>query len=253
MSTQISKSLIALFFLGMFVTGCNTNTKQTADNDIKFDSIRVDRTYHLLNNPDNPNCNLQLNFTYPAKFSDKEILKKIQNDFVLSYFGENYENLSPEEAVAKYTEDYLNNYKELEADFKAELEKKDDLPVGAWFSYFEMSSDEIVYNQNDILSYTVSFENYTGGAHGSHAYNNHVINLKTGNAITEEDIFIENFQDSLAQILIISPNKTRWRIRKIWKTSVSSVSKKFFRTVISWSTRTASRIPLMNMRSPLTW
>ena len=115
MSTQISKSLIALFFLGMFVTGCNTNTKQTADNDIKFDSIRVDRTYHLLNNPDNPNCNLQLNFTYPAKFSDKEILKKIQNDFVLSYFGENYENLSPEEAVAKYTEDYLNNYKELEA------------------------------------------------------------------------------------------------------------------------------------------
>ena len=176
MSTQISKSLIALFFLGMFVTGCNTNTKQTADNDIKFDSIRVDRTYHLLNNPDNPNCNLQLNFTYPAKFSDKEILKKIQNDFVLSYFGENYENLSPEEAVAKYAEDYLNNYKELEADFKAELEKKDDLPVGAWFSYFEMSSDEIVYNQNDILSYTVSFENYTGGAHGSHAYNNHVKN-----------------------------------------------------------------------------
>lgn len=202
MSTQISKSLIALFFLGMFVTGCNTNIKQTADNDIKFDSIRVDKTYHLLDNPDNPNCNLQLSFTYPAKFSDKEILKKVQNDFVLSYFGENYENLPPEEAVAKYTEDYLNNYKELEADFKAELEKKDDLPVGAWFSYFEMSSDEIVYNQNDILSYTVSFENYTGGAHGSHAYNNHVINLKTGNAITEEDIFIENFQDSLAQILI---------------------------------------------------
>ena len=82
------------------------------------------------------------------------------------------------------------------------MEKKDDLPVGAWFSYFEMSSDEIAYNQNNILSYTVSFENYTGGAHGSHAYNNHVINLKTGNAITEEDIFIENFQDSLAQILI---------------------------------------------------
>ena len=46
MSTQISKSLIALFFLGMFVTGCNTNIKQTADNDIKFDSIRVDKTYH---------------------------------------------------------------------------------------------------------------------------------------------------------------------------------------------------------------
>ena len=125
MSTQIGKSLIALFFLAMIITGCNTNKRRTADNDIKFDSIRVDRTYHLLDNPDNPNCNLQLSFTYPAQFSNKEILKKIQNDFVLSYFGENYESLTPEEAAAKYTEDYLNNYKELEADFKADLEKKD--------------------------------------------------------------------------------------------------------------------------------
>lgn len=60
MSTQISKSLIAAFLFRMFVTGCNTNTKQTADNDIKFDSIRVDRTYHLLNNPDNPNWQLAI-------------------------------------------------------------------------------------------------------------------------------------------------------------------------------------------------
>lgn len=202
--TARTKSLMALFFLAMIVivTGCSTNTKQTADNDIKFDSIRVDRTYHLLDNPDNPNCNLQLNFTYPTRFSDNGILKKIQDDFVLSYFGENYENLSPEEAVAKYTEDYLSNYKELETDFKNELKKKDDRPVSAWFSYYEMSCNEITYNRHDILCYTVSFENYTGGAHGSHSYTNHVINLKTGNPVTEEDIFIENFQESLAQILV---------------------------------------------------
>lgn len=200
--TAYMKSLMALFFLGMFMTSCNPHTKQTAQNDIQFDSVRVDRSYHLLDNPDNPNCSLQLDFTYPARFSNEEILKKVQKNFVLSYFGENYENLSPEKAVAQYTEDYLNNYKELETDFKAELTRKDDQPVEAWFSYFEMSSNEIVYNQNDILSYTVKFENYTGGAHGSHTYSNHVINLKTGNAITEEDIFVENFQDSLAQILV---------------------------------------------------
>lgn len=201
--TAHTKSLMAFFILTMLVIGCNTPTKQTAkNNDIQFDSIQVDKTYHLLDNPDNPNCNLQLNFTYPTRFADKEILKKIQNDFVLSFFGENYENFSPKEAIAQYTEDYLNSYKELENDFKAELKKEDELPVGAWFSYYEMSSNEIVYNQNDILSYTVNFENYTGGAHGSHAYNNHVINLKTGNPITEEEIFIDNFQDKLAQILI---------------------------------------------------
>lgn len=202
MSTQMCKSILALILLGLFIGSCNTGTKKVADNDIQFDSIQVDKTYHLLDNPDNPNCNLQLSFTFPAKYTDNEILKKIQQQFVYSYFGETYENLSPQEAVAKYTEDYLKNYKDLEPEFKAELEKKDERPVGAWFSYYEMSSDKIEYNQNDILSYTIKFENYTGGAHGSHSYNNHVINLKNGNVLTEEDIFVENYQDQLAQIII---------------------------------------------------
>lgn len=202
MSSHLCKSFIALFLIAFFVTGCNTGTKQIAENDIKFDSIHVEKTYHLLENPENPNCNLQLNFVYPASYSDKEILKKIQQQFVLAYFGETYEALSPQEAIAQYTEDYLNAYKELEEDFKAELAKKDNTPVGAWYAYTETSSNHIAYNRNNIISYTVNFDNYTGGAHGSHSFNNHVINLKTGDPITEEEIFIENFQDELAQILI---------------------------------------------------
>ena len=65
-----------------------------------------------------------------------------------------------------------------------------------------MSSNTIAFNQADIISYTVSFENYTGGAHGAHAYNNYVLNLRTGRPITEEEIFVEDYQDSLARILV---------------------------------------------------
>lgn len=202
MNTQLCQKLVTLFLISIFVGGCNTGTKKTTDNDIKFDSVNVEKTYHLLENPENPNCNLQINFIYPVKYDNQEMLKKLQKQFVLSFFGDNYVTLSPEEAVAKYTEDYLNSYKELEEDFKADLAKDDDTPVGAWYSYYEMSSNDIAYNKNDILSYMVNFENYTGGAHGAHAYNNHVINLKTGDIIKEEDIFIENYEDDLAQILI---------------------------------------------------
>lgn len=202
MSTQLCKSFVTLFLISIFVTGCNTGTKEVAENDIKFDSIQIEKIYHLLDAPENPNCNLQLNFVYPAKFANKEILKKIQQQFVFSYFGETYEHLSPEEAASRYTEDYLSAYKDLETDYKADLEKKDETPVGAWFSYIETSSDNIAYNKNDILSYTVNFENYTGGAHGSHSFNNHVINLKTGNLVAEEEIFIDNYQDVLAQLII---------------------------------------------------
>ena len=202
MKTQLCQKLVVLFLISVFVSGCNIGTKKTTDNDVTFDSISVDKTYHLLENPENPNCNLQINFTYPAKYDNKDILKKIQQQFVYSYFGDGYENLSPEEATAKYTEVYLNNYKDLEDEYKAEVAKADETPVGAWFSYFEMSSDDIAYNKNDILSYTVNFENYTGGAHGAHSFTNHVIDMKTGNLIKEDDIFIEGFQEDLAQILI---------------------------------------------------
>ena len=202
MKTQLCQKLVVLFLISVFVSGCNIGTKKTTDNDVTFDSISVDKTYHLLENPENPNCNLQINFIYPAKYDNKDILKKIQQQFVYSYFGDGYENLSPEEATAKYTEDYLNNYKDLEDEYKAEVAKADETPVGAWFSYFEMSSNDIAYNKNDILSYTINFENYTGGAHGAHSFTNHVIDMKTGNPIKEDDIFIEGFQEDLAQILI---------------------------------------------------
>lgn len=202
MKMQLCQRLVVLFILSVIVSGCKIGTKKTADNDITFDSISVDKTYHLLENPENPNCNLQINFTYPSNYGNKEILKKIQQQFVYSYFGDGYETLSPEEATAKYSEDYLNSYKDLTDEFKAEVAKSDESPVGAWFSYYEMSSDDIAYNKNDIISYTVNFENYTGGAHGAHSFTNHVINLKTGNLIAEDEIFIEGYQEDLAQILV---------------------------------------------------
>ena len=204
MRTQVSKIFLILSLSAFFLIGCTPKTKQSTENNIKFDSITVEKTYHLFENPENPNCNLQIKFIYPVKFSNNEILKKIQAQFVLGYFGENYEALAPQEAVNSYTEEYLKSYKELEADFKEELEKSEagEGPVGSWFSYYESSNNEIIYNQNDILSYTIYFENYTGGAHGAHSTTNHVLNLKNGTIITEEDIFVEDFHDSLAQMLV---------------------------------------------------
>lgn len=202
MRTFIREGFLALFLVGMIATSCNKGTGKGSDNDITFDSISVEKTYHLLDNPENPNCNLEIKFIYPSSYKDKEMLSKLNSHFISSYFGEEYEDLSPEEAVKRYTDDYLEAYKDLEEDFKAEVARSEDSPVGAWFSYYEMSQNEITYNSNGIISYRVSFENYTGGAHGAHSFNNHVISLETGKEITENDIFVDNFQDSLAQILV---------------------------------------------------
>ncbi|MGM9759426.1 MAG: DUF3298 domain-containing protein [Parabacteroides sp.] len=201
MKTSVLHIVLILCLGSLLTTGCQQRFSGMAKNDIAFDSILVDMSYHLLDKEENPNCNLQIHFVYPVRMADKDVLHSLQNQFVTSYFGENYESLSPQEAVEKYKEDYLAMYKELEEDFQKDR-KDPDSPVGAWYSYYESSTDNIVFNSQGILSYTVRFENYTGGAHGGHTYTNHVIDVRQGKPLTEEDIFVKDYQDRLAQILV---------------------------------------------------
>lgn len=203
MFTHSYVKIVVVFLLAAIITSCDT-TKKTQENDIAFDSIQVDQTYHLLQDDNNPNCNLQIKFIYPGKYKNPEILKSIQQLFVEDYFGEDYASLSPQEAVSKYTADYIDAYKDLEQDFKADLQRASTSgeQVGAWYSYYEMSSNAIKFNESDLLSFSTTFENYTGGAHGAHATINHVINLKSGKQITEQDIFVDEYQDTLAKLLV---------------------------------------------------
>ncbi len=202
MNTQVCQRVVTLFLLTLFASSCNLDTKKATDNDISFDSLQVEKSYHLLENPENPHCNLQINFIFPDDFDNKDVLKKMQLSFVETFYGEDYADRSPQEATTQFTTDYLTSYKELEDEFKTELTQENETPIGSWFSYYQLLSNEITYNKQDILSYTIQFENYTGGAHGSHSIIHQSIDLKTGSVITEDDIFNEGFEEDLSALLV---------------------------------------------------
>lgn len=200
MKRYLCFSLVIMTVLAICLTGCNLTSDVKMTEEVKIDSIQVEKIYHLLDNPDNPNCNLVIDFNYPVECPDKTVLPILQKQFVVAYFGDDYAELTPQEAVNKYVEDYITGYKELEEDFKKDIEENET--PGSWYSYYEMSQNEVVFNEGGLLSFTVSFENYTGGAHGSHSYTNFTLNTKDGKRITEEDLFVEDYQDSLAKLLI---------------------------------------------------
>lgn len=202
MRNSIYYAVIALALFAVMAAGCKPKSRADGENNIQFDSIRVEKMYHLQNNPEYPNCELQINFMYPVKYADKEILAAMRKQFVSSCFGDIFEHLSPEEAVEEYAKLYLEDYKSLEEEFGKDMEEYEDFPLSASFMYFENSSTEITYNKNNLLGYSVHLESYTGGAHGSYSTMNYVINLENGTVITEEDIFIDDFQEKLAQILV---------------------------------------------------
>ncbi|MDR1221778.1 MAG: DUF3298 and DUF4163 domain-containing protein [Tannerella sp.] len=204
MKSKIFIFTASLLFSGIIITSCKQTTANIdRENDLRFDSITVNERCYLLGDSANPYCTLEARFIYPSQYKDKNMLDKLNRHFINSFFGEDSVSATPQEAMNKYVQKYIADYKELESDFIAETELTGEKPhQESWFAYYEMSSNEILYNKCDLLSYTVSVEYYTGGAHGTQGYNNFVINLKTGNELEEKDIFIENYQDDLSKIIV---------------------------------------------------
>ena len=191
-----------LFCLTGLLTGCYTGTKKVSENNIRFDSLSIDKSYYLLEVETNPKCSLQIKFVYPADYANKEMLSMLQQQFIAGFFGDDYVNHTPQEAAEKYANDFIAAYKSEENNFKTELENHESGTMESWYAREEATSNQIVYNRNDILSFNVYTEGYYGGAHGTHTHTNRVINLKTGQQITENDIFTDNYQDELAKILV---------------------------------------------------
>jgi hypothetical protein len=175
------------------LTCCNTGRKEVTENHVQWDSLYVDKSCPTVNMSTNPGCSLQIRFIYPVDLYDKAILESVQQLFVLDFFGSKYVDMTPQNAVEKYAEDYINSI------MKEAKALEEDMPA---FEYYEMLNNRIIYNRNLLLSVTVNRETFTGGAHGAHNYVNRVIDLKTGRLLSEKDLFIDDYREDLAKIIV---------------------------------------------------
>lgn len=198
--------IVKTFFVWVVAVGllsaCGSDTKKVKENDIRFDTMALKESYHIKNIETNPGCSLQINFVFPVEYQNQQVLKAVQQQFVGAFLGDDYMQSSPREAVNQYAENYLNDFKKRETDFESDVEEHGSEPNDEWYSSYEILSDSIYYNQNDLLSMVVSKEYDTGGAHNAHHYTNRVIDLKTGERVTEAAVFIEDYQDDLAKIIV---------------------------------------------------
>jgi hypothetical protein len=158
--------------------------------------------YHFFQVDTNPQCTLQIDFVYPVGYENGEVLKMIQQQFVSGFFGSEFVAFAPDKASEKYVEVFFNSLKDYEKDFKLDVENHGSEVEEAWYTIEETMSNQIVYNRNDIISFEAEKTGYYGGAHGSHNYNNMSLDLKTGLQITEDKIFINDYQEDLAKIIV---------------------------------------------------
>jgi len=181
-------------------SSCTEKRKVISENDIRFDTISITNVYHLNNDSTQPSCNLKIKLIYPIAFNNKDILPKLQQVFLTSFLNSEYGNMSPKEALDKYNEQYVNNYKEDAKIYFEEKEKDSSVDFDNYFSYYENIYNDVTFNKANILSFQVIQSNYKAGANSYEQYNNYVVDLTSGKVINEEDIFRPGYEGVLNTI-----------------------------------------------------
>lgn len=190
----------SLVLVGVCITSC---IKKSVD--IKFDKLESKERVYLfpVNDTTIPFSNVDIEFNYPKKFKNNEDLARLQQIFNGTFFNnESYDSLSPKEALAKYLEDYTEEYRELGEQYKEDLENLEGDNKPSWYWYELQKSNEILFEDENILSYSVQHSDYTGGAHGSLNMLYYTIDLNKLITVTQESIFKPNYYKSLTSIII---------------------------------------------------
>jgi len=138
---------------------------------------------------------IELTFIYPKnKYIQENILDSVKQIIVKGFFGDNFAPASPKKMVIDFEKEYYNNYKETNLDEYKEI-------GGASFSWASMKTMSVLFNSNYLLCVEYQKYAYTGGAHGMTNVSYDIIDLKQGNVLTYNDIFVEGADSALTALL----------------------------------------------------
>lgn len=187
-----------LVFLSMMLcaTGCvvlsGCQSPKKADMPPQVCTVSTDTVVYLQEGENVPSCKIGLDFSYlqPASEADS-VSPKINATIIKKIFGPQYETAQPNQVLSALTENYIRNYKaDVKKLFEADLHngmKPEDVP--AWYNYEYQLNSEMTKGKDGIWNYILTNYQYTGGAHPNTEITCFNINPKTGEILSEEDVF----------------------------------------------------------------
>ena len=202
MKKQTVSLLVLLLAASGFFFSCG-NTMNKNAGALEFDSIQVNETAHLFGDTAKPACNLIINLAYASQSSDGKMKDSLNTYFLSACFGEKYMGMTPEEAVKKYTEKYVGDYrKDLEPMYrKDEQDKENAGEIGAWYSYYKGIESHVQLYTGHLLVYRIDYNEYTGGAHGIYMSTFLNLDLRTLAPIRLDDLFAGDYKEQLTDLL----------------------------------------------------
>ena len=186
-----------LTILALAFVACKRNIEE---NKIKFTAFVSDETCPV--NPQDTvggGCLVGIRLLYPVAFADTAVLRNIQQEIIAQMFGDEYVGSTPQKIIGEFVNSERENWQFAHDDFASALDraKRDVL-----LSFNTTLSSDIRFNKGGVLAYEISKSMYEGGVHGLAGRNFLLFNLKTGNLMTEEDVFKGDYNQVLSAAFV---------------------------------------------------
>lgn len=143
---------------------------------------------------DSPIAEIELTLIYPTgKYFQPYIADSVKAIIANSYFGDGFELVKPQTMLENFEQEYFNHY--------SELSNSGNDKEGPQFSWEKMINMSVIYNSNYLLCTEYLRYAYAGGAHGMTNLSYDIINLDLGLKLNYEDIFIDDIDSILTEVL----------------------------------------------------
>lgn len=197
MKKNILIKAAALTMASAAILSCN-GTKE-----VKFDTIGTSETYALVEGRKD-SLHIDISLQMPSEGLDKDVMERIGDSILIDALGENAEGKGADEAIRGYVDERLKDYRETNLDFISTIGKnddgEDDQDWGILTWNFE-TEGKYEGEYNGYLSYSLTSYTYMGGAHGGTAILGLNFDRKTGDTISEDDIFAYGYEEKLSDAL----------------------------------------------------
>jgi hypothetical protein len=185
-----SKTLFLSLFIILIFNSCKKNIVELTENNFS--------TRHFLSKDTTlGSIKIFIETEIPAKFKSKSVLDSIRTVIISSLYGNNYVKYPNDSLAQKFSEELINDYVLTNLPMVEKISNKNAYSFNFEHELYGFS----LLSDKFLFSYGISRYVCMGGAHGLSTRNFFNFDLNTGKLLTEADIFTENYDESLKELI----------------------------------------------------
>lgn len=158
---------------------------------------QITDTQYLTEDTTRGALSIDITIEFPVEYHDNKILDKIKSQIIRNLVGENYLKIHQDSILPKFVKELKDEYI---TNNEFVVDKLDKTGLLVLNNSFVMEGFALL-NDEHIFSYGISRDVDFGGTHPTRTRFFYNYDLRTGEIITEKDLFRENTLDSLALLL----------------------------------------------------